>query len=151
MGCNPARLFIAVLVLAAFSYGCSHDARPIPKETLSQMFEAMRISDSVSLALNIDLASAAASVQNELPQVQDTTVENIDWGAILLSEMVGEGGLRNRWLNEHQIVLGRAETHGDTALVEVSFLDRVTRVQYYNKMELIFRGDRWIVTRFRTL
>jgi hypothetical protein len=146
----PLAVIVAALIASVVT-GCSHDARPNPKETITLMFEAMRNSDSVSLALNIDLPVAAASIRNELPQVQDTSGGEIDWGAVVLSEMVGDGGLRKRWLDEHQIVLGRAEVTGDTALVEVSFLDRVTRVQYYNKMELVYRGDRWIVTRFRTL
>lgn len=115
------------------------------------MFEAMRNSDSVSLAMNIDLESAAQSIRNELPQVVDTSGSPIEWGAVLLSQMTGDGGLRHRWLDDNQIVLGRSEIRGDTALVEVSFLDRVTRVQYYNKMELVYRQDRWILTRFRTL
>jgi hypothetical protein len=65
--------------------------------------------------------------------------------------MVDDGELKKRWLTDNQIVVGKSEIDGDTALVEVSFIDRVTRVQYYNKMRLIFRNNRWVITDFRTL
>jgi hypothetical protein len=58
--------------------------------------------------------------------------------------------LRKRWL-DNQIVLGESQILGDSALIEVSFLDRLTRVQYYNKMRLVYRDGRWVVTSFRTM
>lgn len=147
----PAVLALIVLLVAGLT-SCSHDARPDPKETIKYLFEAMQQSDSVSLAQNIDLASAARGMTRDLgPAVEDSTGVTPDPGARLLSSMVGDGDLRRRWLTENQIVVGRTETMGDTALVEVSFIDKITRVQYYNKMRLVWRNERWIVTDFRTL
>lgn len=147
----PAWLILIALALSALT-SCSHNARPDPKDTIKLMFEAMRQSDSVSLAINIDLASAARGMERDLgPAVADSTGTEPDPAARLLSSMVGEGDLRNRWLTGNQIVLGHTETKGDTALVEVSFIDKITRVQYYNKMRLVFRNDRWVVTDFHTL
>jgi hypothetical protein len=144
---------LALIALLLFGLAsCSHDARPNPKDTIVYMFDAMRQSDSISLAMNIDLASAARGMERELaPVVTDSNEAQSDPAALLLSSMVGEGNLRKRWLDDNQIVLGKTETTGDTALVEVSFIDKITRVQYYNKMRLVFRNDRWIVTDFRTL
>ena len=71
-------------------------------------------------------------------------------GERLLGALTGEGVLKTRWLQD-QIVLGKSWVRGDTALVEVSFIDRLTHMQYYNKMRLEFRGDRWVVTQFKTL
>ncbi len=147
----PARVTLVVFLLLGL-VSCSHNARPDPKETIKLMFEAMRQSDSVSLELNIDLASAARGMERDLgPAVADSTGATPDPAARLLSSLVGEGDLRNRWLTENQIVIGHTETKGDTALVEVSFIDKITRVQYYNKMRLVFRNGRWIVTDFHTL
>lgn len=144
-----------LLLIALFAAGlvsCSHSARPDPKDTIKYMFEAMQQSDSVSLEQNIDLESAARGMERDLgPAVADSTGATPDPGKRLLSAMVGDGDLRKRWLTENQIVVGRTETMGDTALVEVSFIDKITRVQYYNKMRLVWRNERWIVTDFRTL
>ena len=116
------------------------------------MFDAMRTSDSVALAANVDLGAAALGLRADLVSPEaDSTDPSLDWGGLLLKQLTGDGHLRKRWLDDNQIVLGRSEVTGDSALVEVSFLDRVTRVQYYNKMRLHFRRDRWMVTDFRTM
>jgi hypothetical protein len=139
-------------LIAILLCGCSAKGRPDPKDAVKNMFEAMRTSDSVALAANVDLRAAAGDFHSSLagPGI-DTADQALDWGALLLKQMTGEGELRKRWLTDNQIVLGRSEITGDSAFVEVSFLDRVTRVQYYNKMRLAFRGDHWVVTDFRTM
>jgi len=147
----PAALILIAVLLAGLT-SCSHNARPDPKDTIKYMFEAMRQSDSVSLAQNIDLAAAEQGMERDLgPAAADSNGVQSNPGARLLASMVGDGELRDRWLNDNQIVLGHAETKGDTALVEVSFIDKVTRVQYYNKMRLVWRNERWIVIDFHTM
>ena len=135
----------SVLVLIGLT-GCATKSRPDPRETVKGLFTAMRASDTLYLSQNVDLAQAVATLGEEL---------RIDSGApdparALLAQLTGEGKIRERWL-DNQIVLGRANSSGDTAWVEVSFIDRLTRVQYYNKMRLDFRGDRWVINSFRTL
>jgi len=116
------------------------------------MFDAMRTSDSVALAANVDLGAAAHDLRSELADPgTDTADASLDWEALLLKQMTGDGAIRKRWLTDNQIVLGRSEVTADSALVEVSFLDRVTRIQYYNKMRLHFRRGHWVVTDFRTM
>lgn len=149
----PTFSVIAMMILPIVCFiGCSSGGRPDPKDAVRNMFEAMQKSDSVSLATNVDLGAAAHDLHSDLagPGV-DTADGSLDWGALLLKQMTGEGELRRRWLTDNQIVLGRSEITSDSALVEVSFLDRVTRVQYYNKMRLAFRQGRWVVTDFRTM
>ena len=144
----PTILVIASILI----FGCSSKGRSDPKDAVKNMFEAMRASDSVALAANVDLRAAAGDLHSSLAgSGVDTTDQTLDWGALLLKQMTGEGELRKRWLTDNQIVLGRSEVTADSALVEVSFLDRVTRVQYYNKMRLNFRGGHWVVTDFRTM
>ncbi len=143
---------LLALTLGVVLFGCSHDARPNPKDTIFRMLEAMRQSDGVALAENIDMKSAALDVLEEAPSTLPDTLDGTpDLESWLVAQMTGEGGLRDRWLTDNQIVLGRSDINGDTAHVEVSFLDRITRVQYYNKMQLVFRDGRWIITRFRTM
>jgi hypothetical protein len=143
-------LLMGLALIAIALVSCSHNARPDPRNTIKNMFEAMRMSDSVSLAMNIDLAAAAQDMRQLIPGgIPDTSGD--DPATRLLSSMVDDGELKKRWLTDNQIVVGKSEIDGDTALVEVSFIDRVTRVQYYNKMRLIFRNNRWVITDFRTL
>jgi hypothetical protein len=144
----PAVVALATLAAA----GCAGDGHPEPKDTIKGMFGAIRTSDSTFLRMHIDLESAAADVREDLslPATTDSAGIVRAPGEQLLGALTGEGALKTRWLQD-QIVLGESWVRGDTALVEVSFIDRLTHMQYYNKMRLEFRGDHWVVTRFKTL
>jgi hypothetical protein len=137
-------LFPAVVV--AVLAGCASDNRPDPRETVKGLFAAMKSSDTLYVAKHVDLAQAVTTLGEDLPL--DSGVS--DAAGALLGQLTGNGKLRERWL-ENQIVLGRSLTSNDTAWVEVSFIDKLTRVQYYNKMRLEYRGDRWVINSFRTL
>lgn len=130
-------------ILVASLLGCSSETRPDPRDTVKGLFNAIRASDSLYLSENIDLDQALTTLGEELSSAPGTAGD-------LLAALTGEGRLRKRWL-ENQIVLGDAAIQGDTAWVEVSFIDRLTRVQYYNKMRLDYRNGRWIINSFRTL
>ncbi|HWO58338.1 MAG TPA: hypothetical protein VNN55_12300 [bacterium] len=142
-----SRATLVTLALAGLVIsGCASDSRPDPKETVKGLFAAMRASDSLYLERHVDLAAAVATLGEDLPAES----AGADPGAALLAALTGEGTLRKRWL-ENQIVVGGATLVADTAWVEVSFIDRLTRVQYYNKMRLDFRGDHWVINAFRTM
>ena len=146
----PGMGIIVLLMLMLAS--CAGDGRPEPKSAVLGLFAAMQKSDSASVQSFVDLKSAVSTVAKELPKIRtDDSLAVPDSAAWLLGQMTGDGRLRARWLEDNQIVIGRTESRGDTAVVEVSFLDRVTRVQYYNKMQLVYRVDHWVITKFRTL
>lgn len=125
---------------------CGSGGRPDPRDTVKDLFTAIRGSDSLFLSQHIDMPAASATLEETLA-VDSAT---FDTALALLGALTGEGRLRSRWL-ENQIVLGKSQTMGDTAWVEVSFIDRQTRVQYYNKMRLEYRTNRWVINSFRTL
>lgn len=140
-----------VMLLTLISSGCTGSGHPEPKDTIKGMFGAIRASDSTFLRTHIDLESAAAGIRDDLAYPMADSTETVPaLGERLLGALTGEGVLKTRWLQD-QIVLGKSWIRGDTALVEVSFIDRLTHMQYYNKMRLEFRGDHWVVTQFKTL
>jgi len=144
------RLGLPLLALC-FVSTCGGDGRPAPKDTVLDLFTAIQKSDTTRLTEIIDLESAAHSIRNEFQFIfDDTTGGDTALGPPLLASLTGEGFLRQRWTDD-QKVLGAVTIEGDTALVEVSFIDRVTRVQYYNKMRLVYREPHWVITAFRTL
>ncbi len=143
---------ICLGLVAGMLSGCG-ESRPDPKSTVKDLFTAMRDADTTAVRSIVDLRSAATGIAEDLPAIQPADSLTVpDTAAWLLGQMTSENGrLRRRWLTDNQIVLGETEVSGDSALVEVSFLDRVTRVQYYNKMRLVYRDDRWVITHFRTM
>lgn len=139
------RAFVSSALLAMIVYACGGPSRPDPRTTVKDFFAAMQNSDTLYLNSSVDLAKAASTIPDDLAP------DSLSPGAqSLLGALTGEGHLRKRWLS-NQIVVGRSQQSGDSAWVEVSFIDRLTRVQYYNKMLLEFRGDHWMITSFKTL
>lgn len=141
-----SRLAIAGFALLTGLTGCVSDSRPDPRDTVKDFFAAMRASDSLYLSLHLDMPRAIGTLGEDLAIDSGAS----DPAASLLAALTGEGKIRERWL-DNQIVIGRAQSSADTAWVEVSFIDRLTRVQYYNKMRLDYRSDRWVINSFKTL
>jgi len=140
----------AVLAALWIVAGCPGTSRPDAKSTVHAFFAALHSDDTTAVQACLDLSAAARSVRDEYPDLFGPSDSlNPDPGATLLIALSGDGIVRRRWM-EDQIVLGKETVREDTALVEVSFIDRVTRVQYYNKMRLEYRTDRWVITHFRT-
>jgi len=68
----------------------------------------------------------------------------------ILDDLTGDGITKNRWFSM-QRVIGETEIKGDTAYVEVSFINKKTGVQYYNKFGLHRVDDRWEIYSFKTV
>ncbi len=138
----------SIAILLVGLVGCASDSRPDPRNTVKDFFAAMQSSDTLFLKANVDLHSVWRTFdENQTPDSADLWTEPEQQ---MLRELSQGGLTHKRWL-ANQIVLGRANSNGDTAWVEVSFIDRLTRVQYYNKMRLDYRGDLWVITSFKTL
>lgn len=67
----------------------------------------------------------------------------------LLAGFIGEGEYRSVWAKSQIVVNEEFRRDDSTALVEVSFIDRSTRIQYYSQMGLKLRGGAWVVTNFK--
>jgi hypothetical protein len=145
-GRGAALLVLLTIFLGAA--GCSQDSRPSPKSTLKGFFAAIEASDSAFIAAHVDLHSAARGVRDDLIDLSvDTSDVEPAWDERLLGALTGTGELRERWMSD-QKVLGYETVIADTASVQVSFIDRVTRVQYLVEMRLAYRDDRWVIVDF---
>ncbi|MBD3218360.1 MAG: hypothetical protein GF310_08790 [candidate division Zixibacteria bacterium] len=60
------------------------------------------------------------------------------------------GKVRRLW-TQKQIIVGDSEVRGDTAYVEVSFVDREDNTHFYNKMGLKRTQDGWRIFAFKLL
>jgi len=135
------------LVFMAF-FGCA--GKPQPKDTVMDFFLALHGDDTAMVRTTVDLESAFAEVQDDLRENEDSLVTDIDWGERLVASLTGEGRLRERWLKT-KVVINETEIFGDSATVEVSFLDQETGIYFYTKMGLVRRPERWVIVTFRTI
>ena len=67
----------------------------------------------------------------------------------LLTGFIGSGEYRGVWAKSQIVVNEEFRRDDTTALVEVSFIDRSTRIQYYSQMGLKLRGGVWAITNFK--
>jgi len=139
-------LFIVIVMMTGCAGG--GDAGN-PKKAVSQLFGAMDRDDRAGIAHLLDLPQLMNitdedyALQREEPRVFHNPED-------ILDDLTGEGVTKNRWFSM-QRVLGSAEMHGDTAYVEVSFIDKSTNVQYYNKFGLHKVEGRWKIFSFKTI
>ncbi len=68
----------------------------------------------------------------------------------ILDDLTEEGVTKTRWFSM-QRVMGQSEIQGDTAFVEISFIDKQSNVQYYNKFGLHKVDGRWKIYSFKTI
>ena len=149
----PAGLKVAavagvVLLAVAGMSGCSRG--PTPKNAVMDFFTGLHASDTTLLRRTVDFDRAWGSVQADLKEVGDSTGGVIPWGDRLYASLTGEGRLRKRW-TKTQIVINKTQLAGDSATVEVSFIDRETGMHYYNRMGLVRRAGGWVIVAFRTM
>jgi len=135
--------FFILLLLLSCSSGNT------PKDTIMSFFGAMRSADTLVIERVVDLERILAERKNEL--ISAGRIAEAD--SLNRAKMIGElteGNLNQMWL-KNQIVVGKTEKSGDTALVEISFIDPNTGTQYYNKMALYKKDDSWKIFAFKVL
>jgi len=138
-----SHLILAVLLILSCSSGNQ------PKNTVMIFFGAMRSSDTLGIVNTVDLEKILAERKNELLQA-GKTAEADSLNKEKLIEELTVGNLNQLWL-KNQIVVGKTEKKGDTALVEISFIDPNTGTQYYNKMALYKKDKDWKIFAFKVL
>ena len=138
-----SHLILAVLLILSCSSGNQ------PKNTVMIFFGAMRSSDTLGIVNTVDLEKILAERKNELLSAGKTAQADSLNREKLIEELT-VGNLNQLWL-KNQIVVGKTEKKGDTALVEISFIDPNTGTQYYNKMALYKKDKDWKIFAFKVL
>jgi len=135
-------LFLLVLVWAC-------EKGPEPRDTVMGFVSALQSDEDIDFHSYLDLNELVYENADNL-YVYDSAIslqENLKQYTDLFEP---QGKIRKLWTSK-QIVIGESEMAGDTALVEVSFIDRATRKQYYNKMGLRKTDSGWLIFAFKIL
>lgn len=138
-------LLPAILLIVA---GCSGkiNTESDPRKAVIKMFRAMEKNDRTTLAHFLDFETLLKSGDNDYALQMDTA-RKFNGPDEILDDLL-EGGLTyQRWMALQRIV-GSASQQNDSALVEVSFINKETSKQYYNKFGLRKVNDVWKVYSF---
>ena len=131
-------LLLSVLALL-FILQCSKS--PSPRVVVMDFIEAVNTADTASLETYLDLERFTQEKVKELPDsVRAEVFSKVK--EQLLENFLGSGGTRLKWQNK-MIVVNKEEIDGDSALVEVTFVDQKTGITEYTKTRLYKKEDRW--------
>jgi hypothetical protein len=137
----PLILFLFVVI------SCASD--PEPRDTVRHFLQSLRVDttgyDYLSQLLDLD-----ELVMENTIYAYDTTLTLEANKERFVKSLQKGGSVRERWI-KNQIILGSTEVLGDTAAVEVSFVDKsaVPVKQYYNKMGVHVVDGSWKIFSLR--
>ena len=128
---------------------CSSSNVSDPKSVVITMFGAMEKDDRATLAHLLDLAELMRNfredyaLQTDSPRVL-TNPEQI------LDDLTGEGLTKRRWFSLQRII-NKVEVSGETATVEVTFVDKQQSKGYRTKFGLHVVNGKWKIYSFKTI
>ena len=147
------KLHIAALsflvVALILSMGCSKSGPPDPKSAVISFFGAMEKDDKAGLAHLLDLPELMRNInedyalQTDSPRVFTNPLD-------LLDDLTGEGQTKTRWFALQRII-GDTEVQGETASVEVTFVDKEGSRGYRTKFGLHIKNGKWKIYSFKTI
>ncbi len=128
--------------------GCSTkvNTESDPRKAVIKMFGAIEDNDRETLAHYLDFKTLLSVTGRDYALQMDSVRQFHDPEEILDDLLVG-GLTHSRW-QAMQLVVGSASQQNDSALVEVSFINKQTDTQYYNKFGLQKINDVWKIYSF---
>lgn len=143
-----AVLFCSVIISAGLFLGCSQEAARGPKQVVIKLFGAMERNEKAAVANALDLV-ALLKIRDRDYALNLDSLREMRTPTAILDDLTGEGKTKLVWFSLQRVV-GAEEIIGDTAYVEVSFVNKETGMQYYNKFGLHKIGEIWRIYSFRT-
>ena len=135
-------IFLMLLVLTLlFASHCSKS--PSPRVVVMDFIEAVNKADTASIEKYLDLDRftrekikdlSEAERQEIFPKVKEQLKNNF----------LGSGATRLRWQSK-MIVVNKEDIQGDSALVEVTFVDQKTSITEYHKAKLYKKERNWLI------
>jgi len=135
---------VTILMLSA----CSTTESDDPKQIVISMFGAMEKNDKAALIRLLDVPELMKetgddyAMQSGKPRVW-TSPEQI------LDDLTGEGRTKTVWF-KHQRIVNAVQIAGESATVEVTFLNKETSRAYLTKFGLHKKHGKWMIYSFKT-
>jgi len=132
---------LCFLILLVTTWSCSN--KPDPRENVKKLIAAVDQSDTTALKESLDLnwiVNQGLKVVSE----KDSLASFLKKRQELLDDLTGNGATRISW-NNSLVVIGKSEVIGDSATVEVTYIDKTNGIKDYTRMGLYFRDGKWKV------
>lgn len=143
------RMLLGMCGLLVLLAGCGKDSPTDPKGTVIAFFGAMEKNDQAALAHLLDLASLMRSGGQDYA-VQTKNPRRFANPKEILDDLTGEGETKVAWFR-HQRIIGDTELSGESATVEVTFVDKEASRGFRTKFGLHQVNGKWRIYSFKTV
>ena len=148
---NVIKLLTIVTVGTMFVLaGCVGGSLGDPKKTVISFFGAMEKDDKAALAHLLDLAELMKNVSEDYAFHSDDSARVFTSPQQILDDLTGEGVTKTRWFS-YQRIVNKAEVMGETATVEVTFVDKDQSKGYRTKFGLHVKNGKWKIYSFKAI
>lgn len=127
--------------------GCSEEVGNSPKKVVIGLFGGMERNERGAVANALDLPELMKTTERDYALNLDTA-RVMKYPTDILKDLTDEGMTKKVWFDMRRIV-GDEVVEGDSAYVEVSFLNTTTGTQYYNRFGVHRIAGRWRIYSFR--
>ncbi|MBU8933862.1 MAG: hypothetical protein KOO62_07625 [candidate division Zixibacteria bacterium] len=142
-------VLLATALILAMMPSCANELGSDPKAAVIAMFGAMEKDDRATLAHILDLSELMSNL-NEDYALQTNKPRVFTSPEQILDDLTGEGKTKKRWFDLQRIV-NKAEVIGETATVEVTFVDKEQSRGWRTKFGLHKVHDQWKIYSFKTV
>ncbi len=133
---------------SALIVGCSSSGSSDPKSAVIALFGAMERDDKAALTHVLDLPalmntySDDYALQTDEPRVFTSPQQ-------ILEDLTGDGLTKRRWFAMQRII-NKVQVTGESATVEVTFVDKAESKGYLTKFGLHVVNEKWKIYSFKT-
>ena len=137
-------LFISTVLFI----GCVGTGMDDPRRVVISMFGAMEKDDKAALVRLLDLAELMKNTQEDYAYQADQPRVFANPEQIL-DDLTGDGETKKTWFSLQRIV-NKAQVMGETATVEVTFVDKEASRGYRTNFGLHKKEGKWRIYSFKT-
>lgn len=136
-------LTLSLLLLSA----CSSDTQSNPKDTVISLFGAMEKNDQPALAHILDLPLMMSNTAKDYALSGGDNPRVFSNPKQILEDLTEDGLTKTRWFSMQRII-DNVEIMGESATVEVTFVDKDASKGYQTKFGLHFINNKWKIYSF---
>jgi hypothetical protein len=110
----------------------------------------MEKDDKAALAHLLDLAELMKNVSEDYAFHSDDSARVFTSPQQILDDLTGDGLTKSRWFS-YQRIINKADVMGETATVEVTFVDKDLSKGYRTKFGLHVQNGKWKIYSFKAI
>jgi hypothetical protein len=140
------QFFVLSFLLFSILIPCCAN-RPDPRTTVKKFIDAVDQSDTSVIGELLDFRSLfRGSLEGFSEKSKEELIPELRQN--VLKDFSGEGVTRMTWKNS-LLVVGKSEVAGDSATVEVTYINKLSGTKDYSKMGLHFVDGKWKIFKLK--